>query len=90
MKLEIKLTIAFVLLALIFALGCLISVGVHADSPERFEHLYTKKFGFTDDSTTFHAIETWHDTESGTEFTCVIVSDYVYSVSCFPTGRNWK
>jgi len=36
-------------------------------------------------------IRVYHDLESGQEFTCVYSGvDLGYSVSCFPTGRNWK
>lgn len=79
---------AIVLTLVIFAaVGSVQSVVKASDA--RYERLQRQEVqtGFVDH------IETWHDNESGNEFSCVqSYAEYggIYSISCFPTGRNWK
>lgn len=58
----------------------------------RFKHLVTQT-DFPNDSKIV-SIEVYHDTISGQEFMCVFGDDATKegykSVSCLPTGRNWK
>lgn len=66
--------------ALIFA-----GYALHAQAPQRFEKLLSEHHE------NYARFSVWHDKESGQEFTCVhSYVDLGYSVSCFPTGRNWK
>lgn len=61
--------------------GC----SVQAASPKRFELLLDEK----QDAGKYFKV--YHDRESGQEFTCLFSGvDLGWSVSCFPTGRNWK
>jgi hypothetical protein len=61
----------------------------------RFQHLMRQTDVPGYDDSRVSAIEVWHDTQSGVEFICVFVGkngSYTppVTLSCFPTGRNWK
>jgi hypothetical protein len=58
---------------------------IHAEMRPRFELISEEDQG------RYRMFKVWHDRESGQEFTCVYSGvDLGFSVSCFPTGRNWK
>lgn len=58
---------------------------LHAQTTPRFERLNSESHG------EYVRFSVWHDREAGEEFVCVHSGvDLGLSVSCFPTGRNWK
>ena len=67
--------------AIVILVGCTI----YAQTQPRFERLLKERHD------EYHDFQVWHDRESGVEFICVYSGvNMGNSVSCFPTGRNWK
>lgn len=73
---------------LIASVLLLTGLGIGQSVPRpRFEVIVQEKMG----GDSYNFVRVIHDRESGQEITCFYASVYAgNSVSCVPTGRNWK
>jgi hypothetical protein len=71
---------------ILFAVALILAgYAIHAEVQPRFRELLSEDHG------PYAKFRVWHDLETGQEFICVYSGvDQGNSVSCFPTGRNWK